>query len=722
VSTSLALAFALSLLAAVARPSDTEKPAANRQAVYLTADQKEFLSLEPILVRVRLQSTNDHGLPAAPGEGKTGTTLRFEVEPAVKARPKGQSLPLEARATATTIQSRLYDLSEWFLFPDKGGPWKVRAVFERKGSSTTLRSEPLSVTIRKPGKEDKEQQPVARIHHTPWSNYQTNAFCGDTFDLVKNWPSSRLARYCHYWNGQHSQHKKEYSKALASYRIVEKDADFALADHAAYGAVECLVALKKFAEAQKANTALQKRVKERAAKAGHKGETTVQSLARKMSERLERELALNGEAIVDRDATTDPTGRGAPAQAGFFFKDGDTVVMIGDSITEQHLYSNYVEMWTVTRFPKWQLTFRNTGIGGDTSRGGNSRFKRDVLSYKPTAMTVDFGMNDGGYRAFDEGLFRNYRNGLQGMADQAKAAKIRVAWITPQPLDGGEQGQTALTGYNQTLEKFSAGVKQIAQKNEGLFVDQFHPYLAVLDKARGAAQKYSRITAGDAVHPGSPGQALMAASILKGLHLPTLVSSVEIDASDKPKEVATKNCKVSDLATKDGGITFERLDEALPFFPPEARPILKWAPILEELNDYRLKVTGLKEGNYEIRLGGKKVAEHSAADLAKGINLAVAALKTGPISDQVKAVKEAVEKKNRYHHDRIFRGVVLANVGQLPDWLGIKLTPKEIAEKRAAALKERLAKLPEFDAAVRKALEIKAHRVEIVPVKNQVSQ
>ena len=38
--------------------------------------------------------------------------------------------------------------------------------------------------------------------------------------------------------------------------------------------------------------------------------------------------------------------------AEFFFKDGDVVVMIGDSITEQHLYSNYVEMWTVTRFPQ----------------------------------------------------------------------------------------------------------------------------------------------------------------------------------------------------------------------------------------------------------------------------------------------------------------------------------------------------------------------------------
>jgi lysophospholipase L1-like esterase len=85
----------------------------------------------------------------------------------------------------------------------------------------------------------------------------------------------------------------------------------------------------------------------------------------------------------------------------FFFRDGDRVVIIGDSITEQHLYSNYVEMWTVSRFPKWNITFRNVGIGGDRSTGGNNRFKRDVLIHKPTAMTVDFGMNDGNYRAFD---------------------------------------------------------------------------------------------------------------------------------------------------------------------------------------------------------------------------------------------------------------------------------------------------------------------------------
>src|SRR6188508_195718 len=87
---------------------------------------------------------------------------------------------------------------------------------------------------------------------------------------------------------------------------------------------------------------------------------------------------------------------GAPFAAAqdFFFKKDDVVVMMGDSITEQRLYSNYVETWSQTRFPQHNLVFRNVGIGGDTSGGGNGRFKRDVLTHKATVLTVDFGMND----------------------------------------------------------------------------------------------------------------------------------------------------------------------------------------------------------------------------------------------------------------------------------------------------------------------------------------
>jgi hypothetical protein len=308
--------------------------------------------------------------------------------------------------------------------------------------------------------------------------------------------------------------------------------------------------------------------------------------------------------------------------------------------------------------------------------------------------------------------------GLQGIADQAKAAGIRVAWVTPQPLDNGDQGSTALTAYNLTLEKFSEGVKTIADRDGKVFVDQFHPYLAVLDKARAADAKYDRITGGDAVHPGPPGQALMAYGILKGLGFPTQVSSVEIDlGSPSAPGVKAENCQVSDLGREGDTLRFRRTDAALPFFPEEARPILKWAPILEELNQYNLKVAGLKPGKYEVRLGGKVVAEYNADALARGVNLAEAALAAGPVADQVKAVKAAIEAKNKYHHDRIFRGVMLAQVN-IPDWLGLNLSPAEIDDRRQAALEERMAKMPELDAAIRKALEPRPHSVEIVPVGN----
>ena len=398
--------------------------------------------------------------------------------------------------------------------------------------------------------------------------------------------------------------------------------------------------------------------------------------------------------------------------AEFFFKDGDVVVMIGDSITEQHLYSNYVEMWTVTRFPKWKLTFRNVGIGGDTSGGGNNRFARDVVQFKPTAMTVDFGMNDGRYRPFEEGTFKPYMDGLQGMANQAKAANIRTAWVTPQPLDDGAQGPTALTGYNQTLEKFSEGVKKIASDNAGLFVDQFHPYLAVLDKARSLGPEYKRITDGDAVHPGPPGQALMAASILKGLSFPPLVSSVEIDATTKA--VKANQCTITDIDTKNGGLSFSRLDAALPFFPADATSILTSTPILDELNDYRLKVTGLAPGKYDVRIGGKKIAELTAEQLASGTNLAAAVLAEGPIKDQVNSVRSAVEKKNSFHHDAIFRGIVLQGA---PGWVHEIIPQAELEAKKQALIQKRLAQLPALDAEVAKALVLKPNTFEIMPVK-----
>ncbi len=395
--------------------------------------------------------------------------------------------------------------------------------------------------------------------------------------------------------------------------------------------------------------------------------------------------------------------------ADFFFKDGDVIAILGDSITEQHLYSNYLEMWTRCRFPAWKLEFHNVGIGGDRAPGGNARFTRDVLIFKATAMTVDFGMNDGNYVKFAPQAFKDYIDGLRGIAAQAKAAGIRVAWLTPSPVEKSELGP-ALVGYNETLEKFSEGLKQVAAAHNAVFVDQLHPFLVVQNKAR-AEKPTNRIGGGDVVHPGPPGQAVMAWAILKGLGFPRLVSAVEIDAA-AGKVASSENCKVEGVVAKDGGLKFQRLDQSLPFFPADAKDILKWAPILEELNDYGLKATGLKPGQYDILVDGKKVAQHSDAELAAGVNLASAVLQSGPIAEQVNAAWAALVTKNQFHHDHIFNAF-LRDPGRIPDWL--ELTPEQIEAKRQAVWQKRLAEYKAMEEALRQALAPRPHAMEIVP-------
>ena len=262
------------------------------EAIHLLSGQTEFLRVEPILVTVRLKSERLHFLPPGLGVSKVGT-LRFKVNPKVKPRSGARALPLEAQAPIVNAQSRDYDLLEWYQFPS-AGKFTVRAVFQRKG--VTLTSKPITFTIRKPGKDDPELSPVARIHHPPWCNYGTNKFCGDTFDLVKRWPDSRLARYCHYWNGQFLQHEKQYDKAIASYRmVVKKYPKLALADDADFGIVECLYAQGKLKEAQKYNTQVRQKYNERAKDSGLKygdGQTIVQRLAHGMTHRINRDLGL----------------------------------------------------------------------------------------------------------------------------------------------------------------------------------------------------------------------------------------------------------------------------------------------------------------------------------------------------------------------------------------------------------------------------------------------
>src|SRR5882672_1353560 len=107
--------------------------------------------------------------------------------------------------------------------------------------------------------------------------------------------------------------------------------------------------------------------------------------------RLLRPLAVL--LLLGNLAVSDTTPTRPPA---FPLKDGDVWVMAGDSITAQHLHSNYFEAFCYARYPQMTFRFRNSGVGGDTIPKVLARFDWDVAPWKPTVVSVELGMNDQG--------------------------------------------------------------------------------------------------------------------------------------------------------------------------------------------------------------------------------------------------------------------------------------------------------------------------------------
>jgi lysophospholipase L1-like esterase len=329
------------------------------------------------------------------------------------------------------------------------------------------------------------------------------------------------------------------------------------------------------------------------------------------------------------------------AEDDFFFKPKDRIVFLGDSITEQYDYTNLIEYYLVTRFPSWDLIVFNAGIGGDTAGGGNGRALRDVLSEKPTAVTINFGMNDGGYKGPDTKIYQNYINNQTALVKKLKDAEVRVALMATSPVEGRKRGDGET--YNETLGKFCEGLKEVAAQHGAAHVDQFHAALAVLHKL--AADKASFNCFPDSVHTNSRGGLLMAYSILTGMHAPAVVSDVALEANGKL--TAAQRCKVTDVKADGGTLTFTRLDESLPLvLSKEQQELLPYLDNLNGLNRYGLKVSGLpKDGNYELTIDGKAAGKFTSEDLDKGINLALSNL--GPITAQSEEVWKDLVNKNQ---------------------------------------------------------------------------
>jgi lysophospholipase L1-like esterase len=418
--------------------------------------------------------------------------------------------------------------------------------------------------------------------------------------------------------------------------------------------------------------------------------------------------------------------------AGFPLQEGDVWVMAGDSITAQHLHSNYFEAFCYARYPKIQFAFRNSGVGGHTIPSTLARFNYDIAAWKPTVVSVELGMNDQGGTPTEK-----FVANMGTMVERIRSIKARPVIFSASPINNGDT-QTKLGG-NRRLNEYATALQKFSAQEKVPYADQFHALLDVwgknkprenLAKSIGAikaiaaddsvagvehlraflaAQEKNKIKAvsmqGDAVHPGPPGQLMMAAALLKALGADGFVSSATLDASGTVTEA--KGCKVEAVTAKEGTLAFDRLDECLPFpIPTDARDVLSLDPTILTLSQYNLKVTGLKDGDYLLKINGVPAGRLNARALASGVNLTPFAhgepLKTAdPIAAQAQAILSAVSAKE---------GLVSA-------WRG--LSQKAHAANADPKLQEQLdalgGKVREADARIRAAAKAKKWHCELTP-------
>jgi len=299
--------------------------------------------------------------------------------------------------------------------------------------------------------------------------------------------------------------------------------------------------------------------------------------------------------------------------------DKETVVFYGDSITQQNLYSAYLETFLASRFPDKRIASFNLGWGGDTARGGTQRFARDVAPVEPTLVFVNFGMNDGGYKPFQQSVYDSYLAAQEELAGQIEETGAREVLFTTSPIDPDQRPDGDV--YNGMLARMAVGVIQMGDELEIPVIDLFEPMLAVQRTAKEEEPGFTMIP--DSVHPDPVGHLVMAYLALQRIDAPRIVGEITVDEG---RAEASGGASVSTVRARYGGTDLDLGLQFLPFYvPPEARPALELVPFQDELNRFRLRAEVGTAGadTWVVSVDGATAGVFTPEQLAGGVDLAL---------------------------------------------------------------------------------------------------
>ena len=224
---------------------------------------------------------------------------------------------------------------------------------------------------------------------------------------------------------------------------------------------------------------------------------------------------VNANPIATILPSVGPRARGTPGT--FLLKKGNSIVAIGDSITQAGGYLNMIDGALAQLYPALQLPkVINTGISGQKAEDLVGRFQRDVVDRKPTVVTLSIGINDVWHRVgapHDENVLKAYKENVSKMVDMAQAHRIKVILLTPTLI----QEDPAAEG-NKRLVMYVDAMKSIAKEKKCELADLHGMFLEAL-KHKPADTNGNWLTS-DGVHMKPLGDAAMAVGVLRALGVP----------------------------------------------------------------------------------------------------------------------------------------------------------------------------------------------------------
>ena len=344
-----------------------------------------------------------------------------------------------------------------------------------------------------------------------------------------------------------------------------------------------------------------------------------------------------------------------PFPESTLLRKGDRLVIIGDSITEQKLYSRFIETYLTVCYPQLEIETRQLGWGGETAARFLQRIDQDCLRFDPTIATLSYGMNDARYRPFDFNTGVWYSDHYTAIVERLQQSGARVVVGSP-----GCAGKIAkwvksksgtLDEHNQALCTLRDIAMQISFNRKVGFADVYWPmYQAQVkyDAKYSTDEKPYRVAGQDGIHPSWAGHSLMAYAYLRALGLDGNLAQIQVNYKAGLIQLSEGHAKID-----SGEHWWEIESDRYPFCAAgkiddenSVRSGMTLVPFNEKLNRWILVVSELDTPRAIIRWGNKEKT-FTADQLKAGVNLADEFV-SNPFSAAFGLVDKAVAAKQKY--------------------------------------------------------------------------